>query len=121
VRDKRDLMSDESLAFLSHLAASGPLTLTEMSRHFDRAPSTLSEMVEGLVRKGWLTRDRDPEDGRKHLIWLSEEGQAALKAASQVLDEGELIAAAAKLSPEEREMFITLFTRFGQAIKAGEI
>lgn len=49
VRDKRERLTRETAAFLLHLAEAGPMTLTELSRHLDRAPSTLSEMVDHLA------------------------------------------------------------------------
>jgi len=70
VRDKRERLSPETVALLDHLAAAGPLTAGELARHVDRAPSTLTEMVDHLVDKGLLTRDRDPADARRSLIWL---------------------------------------------------
>lgn len=37
---------------LRHLAMSGPLTVGEMARHFGRAQSVVSEIVDGLEDKG---------------------------------------------------------------------
>jgi DNA-binding MarR family transcriptional regulator len=116
IRDKRERLSPETVAFLDHLAAAGPMTLGEIGKHIGRAASTLSEMVDHLVAKGLLTRDRDESDGRRSLIWLTEAGQAALIEARNVLDNGQLEAAAAALSPEERAEFLELYRRFVAAL-----
>lgn len=106
VRDKRDRLSPETIALLDHLAAAGPLTAGELAKHIDRAPSTLSEMVDHLVDKGLLTRDRDPTDARRSLIWLTEEGQAALLDARTVLNPDILASAAARLTADQRHALI---------------
>lgn len=101
VRDKREIVPVETLALLDHMAALGPATLTELTRHLDRAPSTLSEMLEPLVARGWIERERDPEDGRRYLLWLTALGQSVRLAEQQVLDRRLLAEAARLLSPEE--------------------
>jgi DNA-binding MarR family transcriptional regulator len=117
VRDKRDRLTPETVAFLDHLAMSGPLTPGELSRHLDRAPSTLSEMLEHLLAKGLLERDRDPADARKSLVWLSEAGREALIEARQVLDHGALARAAAALPEAERAAFLNTFHTFVSGLK----
>ena len=39
----------ESLAVLQHLWQAGPLTVGEAARHFERAPSAVSELVDRLA------------------------------------------------------------------------
>jgi len=117
VRDKRERLTPETVAFLDHLAMSGPLTPGELSRHLDRAPSTLSEMIDHLLAKGLLERDRDPADARKSLVWLSEAGRAALIEARQVLDPDILVRAAASLSEFDRAEFLKTFHSFVAGLK----
>jgi DNA-binding MarR family transcriptional regulator len=117
VRDKRERLSPETVALLDHLAAAGPLTAGELARHVDRAPSTLSEMVEHLVGKALLARDRDPTDARRSLIWLTDAGQAALIEARNVLDLDVLARAAAELTPEQRQALIDHFRAFVAQLK----
>jgi DNA-binding MarR family transcriptional regulator len=106
VRDKRERLSPETVALLDHLAAAGPLTAGELARHIDRAPSTLSEMVDHMVDKGLLTRDRDPTDARRSLIWLTNDGQAALLEARTVLDLARLATAAGGLTADQRHALL---------------
>ncbi len=117
LRDKRERLSPETVALLDHLAAAGPLTAGELARHVDRAPSTLTEMVDHLVEKDLLTRDRDPADARRSLIWLTDAGQAALLESRNVLDLDVLAAAGARLTPEQRQKLIDHFRDFVAHLK----
>lgn len=117
VRDKRDRLSPETVALLDHLAAAGPLTASELARHIARAPSTLTEMVDHLVAKDLLTRDRDPLDARRSLIWLTDAGQAALIAAHSVLDHDLLAKAADGLTAAQRATLLDLFQTFVTQLK----
>ena len=68
-----------SRAVLTHLAVTGPLTVGEAAVHLGRAQSVVSEIVDGLARKGLLERERDPDDRRRTLVWLTGEGQEVLR------------------------------------------
>ncbi len=111
IADKRARLSPETTGLLMHLTATGPVTLSELARHTDRAQSTMSEMVSSLTKKGLLEVDPDPEDRRRHLIWLSPDGQEALSEAMKVLDGDKLAQAASALTAEEREIFTGLWAR----------
>ena len=47
-------LSPESLAILRHLDASGPLTVKEAMRHFERSQSATSELISRLEKRGIL-------------------------------------------------------------------
>ena len=102
IDDGRDALSAETSAFLLHLAQAGPSTLSELSLHFGRALSTLSVKVAALEAEGWLARQRDEQDGRRALIWLTENGRAALLRSQEVLDAERLAIAGRALSAAER-------------------
>ena len=102
VRDKREQLTRETAAFLLHLAEAGPMTLTELSRHLDRAPSTLSEMVDHLAAKDLIRREPDPDDGRRALIWLTAHGREVQAREMYALDRDHLRRAAAQLPPDRR-------------------
>ena len=102
IDDARDSPSAETTALLMHLAQAGPLTLSELSRHFDRALSTLSAKVAALEAQGLLARQRDEADARRALIWLNPAGREHLLQALEVLDTPLLATAAQSLSPEQR-------------------
>ena len=48
--------SPETIAVLEHLAVSGPLTVTEAARHFDRSQSAMSEMFDRIIALDLLKR-----------------------------------------------------------------
>ncbi|HSV48613.1 MAG TPA: MarR family transcriptional regulator [Ramlibacter sp.] len=106
IADGREQLSAETAALLMHLAQSGPLSLSDMARHFDRALSTLSVKVAALEADGLLARQRDDGDARRALIWLSSRGREVLDQAMQVLDARRLSAAAERLSDERREQLL---------------
>jgi len=82
-----------SRAVLTHLAVAGPLTVGEAAVHLGRAQSVVSEIVDGLARKGLLERERDPADRRRTLIWLTGDGQELLRRDGEVLAVDALAAA----------------------------
>lgn len=106
IDDAREAPSAETVALLLHLSQAGPLTLSELARHLDRALSTLSAKVAALEADGLLARQRDDADARRALIWLSPAGRAALTRAQEVLDLQRLAAAAAQLDGPRRRQII---------------
>lgn len=95
--------SAESLAVLQHLWQAGPLTVGEAARHFERAPSAVSELVDRIEASGWLARSPDGRDRRRTLLWLTDSGRAVLERSREVLARGALAAALARMTPEARE------------------
>jgi len=106
VHDGREQLSAETVALLLHLAQAGPSTLSELTRHFSRAMSTLSAKVAHLETQGLLARQADVEDARCTLIWLSPAGRQALLQALEVLDTGALAAAAAAMDVPQRAQLL---------------
>jgi len=80
--------------------------LLELARHMGVTASTMSLQVEQLVRKGYVTRDRDARDGRRLMLRLSASG-VRVREANSVLDTERVAKMLARLSPEERAAGIT--------------
>ena len=95
-------MPGASRAVLTHLAVAGPLTVGEAATHLGRAQSVVSEIVDGLQRKGLLERERDPADRRRTLVWLTETGQDTLRRDGEVLAVDALTVALHRLSDDVR-------------------
>jgi DNA-binding MarR family transcriptional regulator len=108
---KRAGLTPESWAVLEHLRLAGPLTVTEASRHMDRAQSVMSEIVDRLEGKGLLRRLRDERDRRRVLVWLTPAGQEQLATDAQVLDEARLERALARMSEAERAQLLSSIER----------
>jgi DNA-binding MarR family transcriptional regulator len=105
-RAKRSELSAQSRGVLTHLALSGPLTVTEAARHMNRAQSVMSEMLLALERKQWVTRFPDARDRRRTLVWLTQAGQERLAADRRVLDTERLALALSAMTPSERKQLL---------------
>jgi DNA-binding MarR family transcriptional regulator len=58
------------------------ITTAELARNsFVRAQS-MAEMVSGMVQRGLISRERDPNDGRHYLLSLTAKGIATIEALS---------------------------------------
>jgi DNA-binding MarR family transcriptional regulator len=96
-----------SRAVLDHLAVSGPLAIGEAAGHLGRAQSVVSEIVDGLERKGLLERERDPADRRRTLVWLTPAGQEALRRDRDVLAVDALAGALSRMTDDDRTALVT--------------
>ncbi len=106
-RDKRGhRAAGTSIAVLQHLALSGPLTVGEAARHFARAQSVVSEMVDRLVAAGLVERMRDERDRRKVLVWLTPAGFDELERDRQVLSRERVEAAMERMRPAARRALV---------------
>ena len=99
---KRSAWTPQGWAVLHHLEMAGPLTVTEAARHMARAQSVMSEIVNGLERKGLLARLRDARDRRRTLVWLTDEGRRMMATERQVLSPERLERAFRRLDEETR-------------------
>jgi len=98
--------SPETLAVLQHLARTGPLTVSEAARHFGRALSAVSELVDRIEANGWIARSPDGRDRRRVLLWLTDAGEAVLQRSQSVLSLEALDAAMTRLTPAQREQLV---------------
>ncbi len=99
---KRSLWTPQGWAVLQHFEIAGPLTVGEAARHMDRAQSVMSEIIDGLERKRLLARMRDARDRRRTLVWITDEGRAAMAQEREVLCGEMLESALAGLSETMR-------------------
>jgi DNA-binding MarR family transcriptional regulator len=103
VRDPKSkrVLSAHQGSILDHLDEQEPVMLQELARHMGVTASTMSLQVEQLVRKGYVTRERDARDGRRLMLRLSA-GGVRIREANSVLDTERVGKMLARLSPEER-------------------
>ena len=64
---------------LDVLSKNGDLTMNELSRRMGLAKSTMSRVVNTMVRKGWLERERDCGDKRLVSVRMTSEGNKMMK------------------------------------------
>jgi DNA-binding MarR family transcriptional regulator len=79
--------------------------------------STVADVVDRMVRRGYLERRRDPGDQRRNLLSLTDEGRALLETVGQravAMNEALL----ATLDEDERREFMRLLIKFVGRIEA---
>lgn len=94
--------SREALAVLEHLARTGPLTVTEAARHFERSQSAMSELLDRLEGRHLVERFPDQRDRRRHLVWLTGDGLDAWRRSSAILSVRRLEVVFERLPEEDR-------------------
>ncbi|HUN31468.1 MAG TPA: MarR family transcriptional regulator [Trebonia sp.] len=69
-----DLTMPETSA-LSRLDRGGPMTSSELARQDRVSPQSMGVTVAALEQRGLIARSRDPEDGRRIMLSLTEAGR----------------------------------------------
>ena len=83
------------------LGDQGPLSAGELAEHLELHPSTLTGVLERLLRAGLVTRTSDPSDGRKVVLALTEAGKRIDRRQSGTV-ESAVRSALSQASPEDR-------------------
>lgn len=104
VRDPKTqrLLSAHQASILDHLDEREPLTLLDLAQHMGVTASTMSLHVERLVRRGYVSRVRATEDGRRLQLLLTAAG-VRVREAKSVLDPARVRALLARLSLDQQE------------------
>jgi len=100
-----------------HVLADHPMsdqTMLSERSHFDQ--STIADVTRRLVTRGYVRRERDPEDRRRNLLSLTEEGSRVLDDLRLRTDQMNNILLTT-LSPAEREAFQQLSERVIESIE----
>src|SRR6476619_494487 len=97
------------VAALIELRDRGELTQQALCGALHLDPTNLVAILNELEQRGYATRRRDPEDRRRHLVEVSDQGMAVIDKVSEVMDgvEEELLAG---LEPTEREQVEGILT-----------
>ncbi|HJU64973.1 MAG TPA: MarR family winged helix-turn-helix transcriptional regulator [Gemmatimonadaceae bacterium] len=103
VRDPRTgrEVSARQASILSHLDGVEPTDLGTLAMHMGVTPSTMSISIDRLVRQGYVSRERDPRDGRVRHLRLTENGER-VRDAQRVLEPALVRSMLRHLSPAER-------------------
>jgi DNA-binding MarR family transcriptional regulator len=94
-------------------------TSADMSKQMMLDPSTLVPAVDGLVEKGLLVKERDPHDRRRHLLQLTEEGQAIMRELNFVNDNDPVLRALEELGVEDSELLLNLLRKVVETLPEG--
>lgn len=83
------LHRDSDLSFFGYLVLSTlameedrSARMSQLARLAACSPSRLSNVAGAFEKKGWITREQDPEDGRVIRATLTDEGLAVVRAAA---------------------------------------
>jgi DNA-binding MarR family transcriptional regulator len=79
-----------------------PLPVSELAQLLHQRLAAVSALVTRLVRAGWVRRSEDPDDRRRVLLTLSDEGTALLRGVDDRAA-ARFAAVLARMSPEGRE------------------
>lgn len=71
---------------LIELGRSGPVPLNELGARLSLEKSWVSRAVDGLVERGWATKEPNPLDARSWLVTLTAEGQERVHELNATLD-----------------------------------
>jgi DNA-binding MarR family transcriptional regulator len=75
-------------------------TISELSKMIMCDPSTLVPSSEGLVRKGFIRRERDPQDRRRVLLYVTPEGRQVMDTLNAVPDDDIVLTAVREMGVE---------------------
>ena len=103
-------MRTHEFAVLHYLRDAGPLSQQDLGRALRINPSNLVALLDALQADGLIVRARDPEDRRRHLVGLTQDGDRRLLRARQAAEEAEQ-ELLAPLSATERRAFVGVLER----------
>ncbi|MDT8998876.1 MarR family transcriptional regulator [Paucibacter sp. APW11] len=71
---------------LTELARSGPLPLSELGTRLSLEKSWVSRAVEGMVSRGMVSKEPNPNDARSWLVTLTADGERTVRELNATLD-----------------------------------
>jgi DNA-binding MarR family transcriptional regulator len=79
VEDEALGISAPRLSALSVLVFAGPRRVGELAEAEQVEPPTMTRLIDGMERDGFVAREPDPEDGRAVIVRATAKGVRALK------------------------------------------
>jgi DNA-binding MarR family transcriptional regulator len=107
VRRIRRLHEDDALtlpetAALARLDRDGPASSAELARAEQISPQSMGATVAALEARGLVARRPDPDDGRRSILTLTDDGATALRARRSASTGRIAAVLAADFTPAER-------------------
>ncbi|MFI9047663.1 MarR family winged helix-turn-helix transcriptional regulator [Streptomyces sp. NPDC053427] len=115
VGQARNSMDRAAYLLLNRLDQEGPMGVKALAAGMGIDSSTVTRQVAPLVDAGLVSRATHPEDGRAVVLQLSERGRARLeevRASRRAL----MALVTEDWSPEDRDAFCALLTRFNASL-----
>jgi DNA-binding MarR family transcriptional regulator len=111
-------MTRTQLTTLFRIGRDATTTMGTLADELDIAPGSLTGIVDRLIEKGFVRRDRDAADRRKVVVALSDQGLAAFSQFQ--LAEGRFTEKMfSLLTPEEGTILVGLMERLVGGMEAG--
>ncbi|TWV40404.1 winged helix DNA-binding protein [Streptomyces misionensis] len=107
-------ITSPQFAVLNTLAAEPGLDQRTVGERVGLDRSTIAEVISRLIRRGFLDKDRDPRDGRRFLLRLTDDGLRAHRRLTVRTARMNRIFLA-PLSTEEQTLFLDLIRRVADA------
>ncbi len=98
----RKVISAHQASILDHLDAREPTSLSKLAAHMGVSASTMSLNIGRLVKGGYVSRGKNPKDGRGVWLTLTAAG-IRIKSTDRVLDPGRVKGVLAKLSQRDHD------------------
>lgn len=105
---------------LTEVEALGQATVTALGERLVLEKSTVSRLVQGLVRRGELLMTADPADRRRKLLRLSAKGRKTVEAIHQHSNT-QVEEALAYLSEADREQVVAGLGRYARALRYARV
>jgi DNA-binding MarR family transcriptional regulator len=74
-----DELSMPETSTLSRLDRNGPATSSDLARLDKISPQSMGATIAELERRGLVARSRDPEDGRRVVLSVTEQGREVIR------------------------------------------
>jgi DNA-binding MarR family transcriptional regulator len=95
---------------LGSLMVRGPLPMSEIGRIIDKDKSTITALVNKLIKRGYVEKKSEPADSRISLIALTRKGMA-LKPHFQLIAQKLRAQSYKGITDDERETLVNLLTK----------
>ena len=82
VRKLKQLQGELSIpesSALSRLDRGGPATSSDLARADSISPQSMGTTIAGLEQRGLVAREKDPEDGRRIVLSITETGRQVMR------------------------------------------
>ncbi|MCS6835754.1 MAG: MarR family winged helix-turn-helix transcriptional regulator [Anaerolineae bacterium] len=113
-------ISGLQMGVLKVLQHSGDNTLSDLSKKMVLDPSTLVPTIDGLERKGYVFRQRDPQDRRRVQISLTPDGAECVRRIEVIDDDDLIYQAFVQMGQERASQLLTLLRQMIHCLPDGE-